>query len=85
MSICSGFPSQSVFQLVYQEYRTVTDASSRDRASRLRQSLCRLRDDAARLTERYRVLRRARARLCDVHAEILDVIDRLEALGRQEP
>ena len=128
----------------------MTDAAARDRASRLRQSLCRLRDEAARLleeflgrephvrgsvyelrrkcgkpscacatggalhccmaitwteegrkrlrslgpteqaklarlTERYRVLRRARARLLDVHAEILDVIDRLEALGRQEP
>jgi hypothetical protein len=128
----------------------MTDAAKRDSASRLRQSLCRLRDEAARLleeflsrephvrgsvyelrrkcgkpscacakggalhccmaitwtegrrkrlrslgptdeaklrrlTERYRVLRRTRARLLDVHAEILDVIDRLEALGREEP
>ena len=126
------------------------DAAARDRASRLRQSLCRLRDEAARLleeflarephvrgsvyelrrkcgksscacatggalhccmaitwseggrkrlrslgptqeaklrrlTERYRVLRRTRAQLVDVHAEILDVVDRIEALGRQEP
>ncbi len=128
----------------------MADATARDRASRLRQSLCRLRDEAARLlevflsrephvrgsvyelrrkcgkpscacatggalhccmaitwsergrkrlrslgpaeqakltrlTERYRVLRRARARLVDVHTQMLDVVDRLEALRRREP
>lgn len=38
-----------------------------------------------RLTERYRRLRRTRARLIKLQAQILDVIDKLETLRRRKP
>jgi len=38
-----------------------------------------------RLTENYRRFRQARAQLVELHAEILDVIDQLEAVRCREP
>lgn len=37
------------------------------------------------LTRRYRLFRQARARLIEVHAKMLTVIDKLEAARRKEP
>jgi len=37
------------------------------------------------LSTRYQRLRKARARLIEVHARMLDVIDKLEAARRKEP
>jgi hypothetical protein len=41
--------------------------------------------EMAHLVERHRRLRRARARLVELQAEILVVIDKLESLRRREP
>jgi len=37
------------------------------------------------LTQRYRRFRKARARLLEVHAKMLAIIDKLEAARRKEP
>lgn len=37
------------------------------------------------LSERYRRFRQARARLLEVHAKMLAIIDKLEAARRKEP
>jgi hypothetical protein len=37
------------------------------------------------LTQRYRRFRKARARLLEVHAKMLTIIDKLEAARRKEP
>lgn len=41
--------------------------------------------EVTRMTERYRRLRRARARLVDVQGDILDIVEQLEVLRRREP
>lgn len=41
--------------------------------------------ELAQLTERYRAFRRTRARLVEMHTQMLDLIDTLEALRCREP
>jgi hypothetical protein len=41
--------------------------------------------ELTQLTERYRHVRRARAKLVAVHSKIIDVIDELETTRRKEP
>jgi hypothetical protein len=41
--------------------------------------------ELVRLTENYRRFRRARARLVELHAKMLAVVDQLEEARRREP